>query len=119
MTGGGHGYSGSLGSLQNGLEIDMSNFKDVAVDPTKDLMTLGAGVRFRDFLSQLYAAGKAIRKFVHFFLGYFITSRHSRFLPQLSEHLLVLECLEQRWVVVSVFTPANSALYLTRCIRSN
>ena len=62
MTAGGHGYSGSLGALQSGMEIDMSNFKNVSIDSVTSLMTVGAGVRFRDFMSPLYASGKAIRK---------------------------------------------------------
>lgn len=64
MTGGGHGYSGSLGNLHDGIEIDMSNFKVVSIDPASNLMTVGAGARFRDFMPQLHATGGTIRKSV-------------------------------------------------------
>jgi FAD/FMN-containing dehydrogenase len=61
-TGAGHGYSGSLGALQNGIELDLGNFNRVSVDATNDLMTLGGSVKFSDLMDPLYSAGKAIRK---------------------------------------------------------
>ncbi|KAL8704353.1 MAG: hypothetical protein Q9201_002478 [Fulgogasparrea decipioides] len=71
VTGGGHGYSGSLGALQNGMEIDMSGFKNVSIDSANGLMTVGAGVRFQDFMDQLYAVGRAIRGGIGFYSSYF------------------------------------------------
>lgn len=59
-TGGGHGYSGSLGALQNGLELDLGNFNSVEVDPERNLLTIGGAVRFRDVEQKVYEAGKAI-----------------------------------------------------------
>jgi fumiquinazoline A oxidase len=61
-TGGGHGYSGSLGALQNGIELDMGNFNNVSVDAAKNLLTIGGSVKFSDFMGPVYSAGKAIRK---------------------------------------------------------
>ncbi|OCK73149.1 Glucooligosaccharide oxidase [Lepidopterella palustris CBS 459.81] len=58
-TGGGHGYSGSLGALHDGIELVMGNFKSVEVDTAKNLMTVGGSARFRDVTGPCYAAGKA------------------------------------------------------------
>ena len=61
-TGGGHGYSGSLGRLDNGIELDMGAFKSVSVDAQNNLMTVGGSVTFKDLMTPCYNAGKAIRK---------------------------------------------------------
>ncbi|PYI11870.1 FAD-binding domain-containing protein [Aspergillus sclerotiicarbonarius CBS 121057] len=58
-TGGGHGYSGSLGALQNGLELDLGYFNSVTVDAANNLMTVGGAVRFSDVEEPCYAVGKA------------------------------------------------------------
>ncbi|KAF2816389.1 FAD-binding domain-containing protein [Mytilinidion resinicola] len=58
-TGGGHGYSGTLGALNNGLELDMGYFKSVKVDAGKNRLIIGGSVRFRELISPVYAAGKA------------------------------------------------------------
>lgn len=60
-TGGGHGYSTTTSALQNGLDIDLSGFNTVSVDDSASKMTIGGGVRFRDILDPVYAAGKEIR----------------------------------------------------------
>lgn len=62
-TGGGHGYSISLSQIQGGIEMDLSNFKEIQVDAQANKLTVGGAVRFRDVTGALQAAGKEIRKF--------------------------------------------------------
>lgn len=64
-TAGGHGYSGSLGALHNGIELDMGYFNSVSVDASTNLLTIGGSVRFSDLMGPCYSAGKAIRKLPH------------------------------------------------------
>ncbi|KAL2821205.1 FAD-dependent oxidase [Aspergillus granulosus] len=59
-VGGGHGFTTTLGDLQEGLEIDLSLFNKVSVDAQDNRMTIGGSVRFRDIMDPLYAAGKEI-----------------------------------------------------------
>ena len=61
-TGGRHGYGTTLGRLNNGLSIDLSNLKSVSIDKQAATMTIGGGVRFRDMVDPLFAAGFQIRK---------------------------------------------------------
>jgi hypothetical protein len=61
-TGAAHGYSGSLVTLNNGIELDMSNFKTVSMDVSKNQMTVGGSVKFSDIMNPVYSAGKSIRK---------------------------------------------------------
>ena len=51
----------TLGKLQNGIEIDLGLFKNVAVDAAANTMTIGGGVIFDDVFDPLYNAGKEIR----------------------------------------------------------
>lgn len=60
-TGGGHGYSGSLGRL-SGVQIDMGNFDAVSIDRRKNTLTIGGSVRYRDIAPVVYAAGKLTGK---------------------------------------------------------
>jgi hypothetical protein len=62
-TGGGHGYSTTLSGVKNALNIDLSNFRKVAVDASANTMTIGAATIFADVYDPLYAAGKQIREF--------------------------------------------------------
>ncbi|KAM0796584.1 FAD-dependent oxidase [Usnea florida] len=59
-TGGGHGFSTTLGRLQDGIEIDLSFFRNVTVDKDASTMTIGGAVIFRDTFEPLSAAGKEI-----------------------------------------------------------
>ncbi|KAJ0414362.1 FAD-dependent oxidase [Aspergillus carlsbadensis] len=59
-VGGGHGFTTTLGEVENGLEIDLSQFDRVSVDARRNRLTIGGGVRFRDVMDPLYAAGKEI-----------------------------------------------------------
>ncbi|KAF5846305.1 hypothetical protein GGP41_003702 [Bipolaris sorokiniana] len=57
-TGGGHGYSTSLSGVKGALNIDLSKFRNVAVNASANTMTVGAATIFADMLDPLYAAGK-------------------------------------------------------------
>jgi FAD/FMN-containing dehydrogenase len=61
-TGGGHGYTTTLSGLRNALNVDLSNFKKVAVDASANTMVIGAATTFADMYDPLYAAGKMMRK---------------------------------------------------------
>ncbi|KAI1170035.1 hypothetical protein F4777DRAFT_592257 [Nemania sp. FL0916] len=56
-TGGRHGYGTTLGDLQNGLEIDLSQFNEVYINKTTATMTIGGGTTFADVMDPVYAAG--------------------------------------------------------------
>ena len=51
----------TLGKFQNGIEIDLGLFKNVAIDAAANTMTIGGGVIFDDVFDPLYNAGKEIR----------------------------------------------------------
>ncbi|OJJ67836.1 hypothetical protein ASPBRDRAFT_68573 [Aspergillus brasiliensis CBS 101740] len=59
-TGGAHGFTTSYGTLQNGIMLDLSNFRNVSVDAAANTMRIGAAVRFGDVYEPLYNAGKEI-----------------------------------------------------------
>ncbi|KAK0622036.1 hypothetical protein B0T17DRAFT_609009 [Bombardia bombarda] len=56
-TGGRHGYTTTLGRMQDGLAIDMSKFKSVVVNKAAKTLTIGAGVRTGEVIEPLWAAG--------------------------------------------------------------
>jgi hypothetical protein len=56
-TGGGHGYSATLGRLHEGLSIDLSLFNGIDIDPQAGTMTTGGGVISSDVVHALYEAG--------------------------------------------------------------
>lgn len=55
-----HGFSTDLGKLRNGMEIDMSAFRNVSVDAETSTLTVGGGVRFLDVFDPVFDAGKEI-----------------------------------------------------------
>ncbi|KAL2047408.1 hypothetical protein N7G274_001429 [Stereocaulon virgatum] len=57
-TGGGHGYSVTLDTVQNGIEIDLGHFETVSIDQNANTMTVGGAVRFANITGPLYDAGK-------------------------------------------------------------
>ena len=59
-TGGGHGFSTTLGGIQDGIEVDLSFFRNVTVDKDSSTMTIGGATLFRDTFEPLSAAGKEI-----------------------------------------------------------
>ncbi|MCJ1282144.1 hypothetical protein MMC26_001467 [Xylographa opegraphella] len=57
-TGGGHAYSVTVGTVQNGIEIDLGNFNNVSIDKDANTMTVGGAVHFANITGPLYDAGK-------------------------------------------------------------
>ncbi|POS72646.1 hypothetical protein DHEL01_v208963 [Diaporthe helianthi] len=60
-TGGGHGYTTSLGRLQGGIDVDLSMFNDIQIDATVRTVTVGASVRAGKVASALQKLGLEIR----------------------------------------------------------
>ena len=60
-----HGYSGTLGKLQNGIHVDLRKFDKVEVDAEANRLTIGGGVLFEDIFDPLYNAGKELRLFAY------------------------------------------------------
>ncbi|KAI9667739.1 MAG: hypothetical protein M1821_000556 [Bathelium mastoideum] len=57
-TGGGHGYTWSLGRLQNAIQLDMGNFQTIDIDSASNTMTIGGGVRIENVTQELQAVGR-------------------------------------------------------------
>lgn len=51
------------GTLYNGIDLDLSNFKSVEVDVANSQVTIGGSTTFQQLYDPLYAAGKEIREF--------------------------------------------------------
>lgn len=62
MTGPRHGYSITLGSVQNGLEINTAFLDHLSVDPDANILTAGGSVTFGQAIDALYPVGKEMRK---------------------------------------------------------
>ncbi|KAH9890257.1 hypothetical protein F4778DRAFT_378444 [Xylariomycetidae sp. FL2044] len=60
-TGGRHGYTTTLGALQGGVAIDLSQLRSVDVNASTATMTVGGGVLFSDIMDPLYDAGFEIQ----------------------------------------------------------
>ncbi|KAI8959395.1 FAD-binding domain-containing protein [Daldinia sp. FL1419] len=56
-TSGRHGYGTTLGRLQGGLAIDLSQMKSIKVDEAANTVTVGAGVQIGDAMRPVYEAG--------------------------------------------------------------
>ncbi|KAL8748184.1 MAG: hypothetical protein Q9190_000003 [Brigantiaea leucoxantha] len=56
--GGRHGFAPELGTIQNGILIDLENMNHVHVNNKSQLVTIGGGVKFQDAIDTLYAAGR-------------------------------------------------------------
>ncbi|KAJ2997448.1 hypothetical protein NUW58_g649 [Xylaria curta] len=56
-TGSRHGYAASLGKLQNGLSIDLSEMKMLEIDTLAQTVTIGPGVKIGDLISGISEAG--------------------------------------------------------------
>jgi FAD/FMN-containing dehydrogenase len=63
-TGGGHGTSGTLGEIMNGLEVDLGNFNSVTLNSEDNRLTVGGGTKFSAFINLLYDAGKELREWL-------------------------------------------------------
>ncbi|KAK4180906.1 6-hydroxy-D-nicotine oxidase [Triangularia setosa] len=59
-TGGGHGYTWSLGRHQAGIDVDLSNFSTIKIDSAANTMTVGGSVRSQQVAKALQAAGKEL-----------------------------------------------------------
>ena len=64
-TGGRHGYTTTLGDLQQGLAIDLGQFKTYSIDSAAGTVTVGGAATIADFQDALYEAGYMIRAFLH------------------------------------------------------
>ncbi|KAI1085366.1 FAD-binding domain-containing protein [Whalleya microplaca] len=56
-TGGRHGYGTTLGHLQNGLAIDLSNLNSINIDAATETVTIGPGVKIGDLMRPILEAG--------------------------------------------------------------
>ncbi|KAF4953187.1 hypothetical protein FGADI_6162 [Fusarium gaditjirri] len=56
-TGARHGYTTTLGDLDNGLAIDLSHFKDFELDADAKTLTVGPGVTVGEIFDPLFNAG--------------------------------------------------------------
>ncbi|KAL7624849.1 hypothetical protein AAE478_004063 [Parahypoxylon ruwenzoriense] len=57
--GGGHGYSTTLVTDQNVVQINLENFREVTVNPD-NTVTVGGGARMLDVVTALYNAGREL-----------------------------------------------------------
>ncbi|KAI5854497.1 hypothetical protein GGS23DRAFT_608303 [Durotheca rogersii] len=60
-SGGRHGYTTTLGDLQNGLAIDLSQLKRLELNTTAQTITVGAGITIGEVFDPLYEAGFEIQ----------------------------------------------------------
>jgi hypothetical protein len=58
-----HGFNTELAELQNGMEINLSAFRNVLVDAEKNILTVGGGVRFMDVFGLVFNTDKEISTF--------------------------------------------------------
>ncbi|KAL2862546.1 FAD-binding oxidoreductase [Aspergillus lucknowensis] len=56
-TGGGHGVTRTLGRLQNGISIDLSNFQTVELDEENSFITVGGAATYQQTYEPMYRAG--------------------------------------------------------------
>lgn len=56
-----HGFTTTLGKLQEGLEIDLSQLSSYTIDSESGTVSIGAGIGYDDFQDDLGAAGYMIR----------------------------------------------------------
>lgn len=60
--GGGHGWSRTLGSIQNGILLNMEKFSKTKYDPTDQTMTIGGTVKNGALINATDAVGREFRK---------------------------------------------------------
>lgn len=63
-TGARHGYSPTLGKLQGGLALDLSQLNTVDIDQTAGMLTVGGGTPLSQLFDPVYEAGYEIRRFL-------------------------------------------------------
>ncbi|KAF2685186.1 FAD-binding domain-containing protein [Lentithecium fluviatile CBS 122367] len=59
--GAGHGYSTSLALFQDGLSVDLSQYKSIQINKNAQTVTIGPGVTTKDLLDPLFNAGFEIQ----------------------------------------------------------
>ncbi|KAI0505864.1 hypothetical protein F5B22DRAFT_660898 [Xylaria bambusicola] len=59
--GAGHGYSITLSDFQNGLALDLSQWKSLEIDQTAETVTIGPGVTISEVFDPLHEAGFQIQ----------------------------------------------------------
>ena len=64
-TGGGHGAEPGFATVVDAVNLDLSGFMEKAVDAEANTLTVGPGISFVDFETDLYNAGKLIRTSVY------------------------------------------------------
>ncbi|KAI9725824.1 MAG: hypothetical protein M1828_002453 [Chrysothrix sp. TS-e1954] len=57
-TGGGHGYISTIDSVQDGIDLDLGNFKEVSVNASANLLTVGGAAKFGSVVEALQVLGK-------------------------------------------------------------
>ncbi|TID25976.1 hypothetical protein E2P81_ATG03752 [Venturia nashicola] len=58
--GGGHGWSKTLGSIQNGILVNMEKFSQTIYDPTDQTMTIGGAVKTGALINATDAVGREV-----------------------------------------------------------
>jgi len=66
-TGGGHGYTWTLGELENAIQLDLGHFQTIDIDADANTMTIGGAVRIGNVTEQLHAVGKEFRRSTRLF----------------------------------------------------
>lgn len=62
-TGGGHGGETGFATVNQAVNIDLSNFNENNINLTDNTLSVGPGVSFVDFETNLYNVGKVLREF--------------------------------------------------------
>lgn len=61
-TGGAHGAEPGFATVKQAVNIDLSNLNENNLNVTANTLTVGPGISFVDFETNLYNAGKLIRE---------------------------------------------------------
>lgn len=64
VRGAGHSYTTTIGDMQDGLDVDLSQLKSLELDAEAGTVTIGPGVTMAEVFDPLYEAGFEIRKFL-------------------------------------------------------
>lgn len=88
-TGGGHGYSFSLGRLQGAIDIDLGFFDSINIDSAARTITIGGSVRSSDVASALQEVGMEMREFADFKCTYDQNTNFRNLLTQLFHNVPV------------------------------
>lgn len=81
-TGAGHGSSSTLARLQEGVQIDLSNFKTVQLDASKNMLQVGGAAVFSQLYDPLFQAGKELRKYQYSLRNFHLIVQSLTLLPK-------------------------------------